>query len=234
MNQSQMRTRYRLKSTKARCPRGFSLLETLLVVSLLLIVLGIATNGLIQIQRRTSADTGKVDTTQMGRQFMDQIVNDLHQAGYPGIKVYDPAAAIPVNGVAVGLLNVDANAVDFEGDVDASGTVSHVWLRLLWSDGTPVSGGGGACPCTLQRGTLDKAQVGTLAVPYYTEINNVTNTNIFSAYLFDGTQVALPASAADLPNIKTIKITVNLQSSVREMDGTFTAITLASEAKINN
>jgi prepilin-type N-terminal cleavage/methylation domain-containing protein len=234
MIQSQTRTRYRRASARSRSQAGFSLLETLVVVTLLLIVLGIATDGLIQMQKKSGADTGKVDTTQMGRQFMDQIVNDLHQAGYPGIKVYDPAAAIPVNGVAAGLLNVDANAVDFEGDVDASGTVSHVWLRLLWSDGTPVSGGAGACPCTLQRGTLDKAQVGTLAVPYYTEINNVTNTNIFSAYLFDGTQVALPASPADLLNIKTVKITVNLQSPAREMDGTYPTITLASEAKINN
>ena len=71
-------------------------------------------------------------------------------------------------------------------------------------------------------------------MPYYTEVNNVTNTNIFSAYLFDGTLVALPASASDLPNIKGIKITVNVQSSVQEMDGTFPTITLASEAKINN
>src|SRR5262249_40165337 len=147
----------------------------------------------------------------------------------------DPGAPVPANGVAAGLLNVDSNAVDFEGDVDASGIVSHVWLRLLWSDGTPVSGGGaGACPCTLQRGTLDKAQVGTLAVPYYNENNNVTNTNIFHPNLFDGTQVALPAGPADLPNIKTIKITVNLQSPVQEMDGTYPTITLASEAKINN
>jgi prepilin-type N-terminal cleavage/methylation domain-containing protein len=224
--------------TSFRRQKGFSLVELMLTVLLLAIAMAIATNGLMQMQKRASADTGKVDMTQMSRQFVDQIVNDLHQTGYPGLKIYD-ATVVPtpttasVN-VAAGLLAVDANAVEFEADVDGSGNVSHVYLELLWSNGTPVSAGPGACPCTLQRGTLYKAQVGKAAIPYYTEVNNVTNTNIFSAYLFDGTPVALPASASDLPNIKNIKVTVNVQSSVQEMDGTFPTITLASEAKINN
>jgi type II secretory pathway pseudopilin PulG len=220
--------------TSSGCQKGFSLLELILTVLLLMIAMAIATNGLMQMQKRSSADTGKVDMTQTSRQFVDQIVNDLHQTGYPGSKIYDPAGATPATNVALGLLSVDPNAMEFEADVDGSGNVSHVYLNLLWSNGTAVSSGAGSCPCTLQRGTLYKSQVGTAAVPYYTEVNNVTNTNIFSAYLFDGTLVALPASASDLPNIKGIKITVNVQSSVQEMDGTFPTITLASEAKINN
>lgn len=220
----------------SRRQKGFSLVELMLTVALLVIAMAIATDGLMKMQKRASADTGKVDMTQMSRQFVDQIVNDLHQTGYPGLKVYDPALGLTLASpnVAAGLLTVDPNTVEFEADVDGSGQVSHVYLQLLWSNGTPVSQGGGNCPCTLQRGTLYKSQVGTAAIPYYTEVNNVTNTNIFSAYLFDGTSVALPASAADLPNIKSIKVTVNVQSSVQEMDGTFPTITLASEAKINN
>jgi prepilin-type N-terminal cleavage/methylation domain-containing protein len=223
------------KKAQSRRQQGFSLIETMLVVVLLVIVLAVATDGLIQIQKRSNVDSGKVDMTQLARQFMDQIINDLHQTGYPGTRLYDPASAPAASNIAAGLLNVDANAVEFEADVDGSGNVSHVWLQLLWSNGTPVSSGQGACPCTLQRGTLYKSQVGSTAVPYYTEVNNVTNSNIFSAYFFDGSQVTLPASATDLPNIKDIKITVNLQSPVPEMDGvTFPTITMASEAKINN
>lgn len=208
----------------------------MLTVVLLVIAMAIATDGLMQMQKRATADTGKVDMTQMSRQFVDQIVNDLHQTGYPGLKVYDPAsgATTASTNVAAGLLAVDPNAMEFEADVDGSGQVSHVYLNLLWSNGTPVSSGAGTCPCTLQRGTLYKSQVGTAAVPYYTEVNNVTNTNIFSAYFFDGSTVALPAAASDLPNIKGIKVTVNVQSSVADMDGTYPTITLASEAKINN
>jgi type II secretory pathway pseudopilin PulG len=220
--------------SRPRREDGFTLLETMLSVVLLVIMVGIATDALIQLQKRSTADTGKVDMTQMARQFLDQIINDLHQTGYPGAKLYDPPPPPTANNVAVGLISVDPNAVEFEADVDGSGNVSHLWLQLLWSNGTPVSAGAGTCPCTLQRGTLYKSLVGSTTVPYYTEVTNVTNTNIFSAYLFDGSTVALPASASDLPNIKDIKITVNLQSTVPETDGTFPTITMASEAKINN
>jgi type II secretory pathway pseudopilin PulG len=215
---------------------GFSLAETIVVVAMLLLILGVATDGLIQMQKRASADTGKVDTTQMARQFLDQIVNDLHQSGYPGLKLYDPnqpnAPTLASPNVAVGLIAVDANAAEFEADVDGSGFVSHVWLQLIDSAGNPISNAS-TCPCTLQRGTLYKQNVGA-NVPYYTEVNNVTNINIFTAYAFDGTQITLPAVAGDLPRIKNIKITVNLQSTTPEPDGTFSTITMASEAKISN
>jgi len=218
---------------KLQRQRGFSLVETIVVVALLLVVLGVATSGLIEMQKRTSADTGKVDTTQMSRQFLDQIVNDLHQSGYPNAKLSDPNNPPSQNSVAAGLLSVDANAVQFEADVDGSGNVSHVWLELIDSTGAPISASS-TCPCTLQRGTLYKQNVGA-TVPYYTEVNNVTNINIFSAYAFDGQAITLPAlTTADLQGIKNIKITVNLQSTVPEPDGTYPTITMASEAKISN
>jgi hypothetical protein len=120
--------------------------------------------------------------------------------------------------------------------VDGSGNVSHVLLQLLWSNGTPVSTGTGSCPCTLQRGTLYKSQWGSGTVPFYTEVTNVTNTNIFRAYLRDGSEINnLPVNAIQLPLVADIKITVNLQSPTPEMDGvTYPTITLASEAKISN
>lgn len=218
----------------SRSQKGFSLMETLMVVLLLMIVLGVATTGLIQIQKRSNADEGKVDMTQMSRQFLDQIINDLHQSGYPSSKLFDPAA-VSANNYAVGLLTVDANTIEFEGDVDGSGNVSHVLLQLLWSNGTPVSSGTGSCPCTLQRGTLYKSQWGTGTVPFYTEVTNVTNTGIFRAFIRDGTEITLPVASTDMLNVSDIKITVNLQSPTPEMDGvTYPTITLASEAKISN
>jgi type II secretory pathway pseudopilin PulG len=218
---------------KLRRQLGFSMVETIVVVALLLLVLGVATDGLIQMQKRTSADTGKVDTTQMARQFLDQIVNDLHQSGYPNAKVFDPNSPPGPNSVAAGLLVVDANNVEFEADVDGSGIVSHVYLQLIDSTGAAVTAGS-QCPCTLQRGVLSKGLVGTAAIPYYTEVNNVTNVNIFSAYAFDGQQFTMPVLGTDLQNIKNIKITVNLQSTTPEPNGLFSTITMASEAKISN
>jgi prepilin-type N-terminal cleavage/methylation domain-containing protein len=219
---------------KLRLQHGFSLVETMVVVALLLLVLGVATDGLIQMQKRTSADTGKVDTTQMSRQFLDQIVNDLHQSGYPSGKMFDPNSPPPLgqDSIAQGLLSVDSNAIDFEADVDGSGLVSHVYLELIDSNGA-VATATSTCPCTLRRGTVwKKDHVGAAGVPYYTEVNNVTNINIFSAYQFDGQQITLPA--LDLQNIKTIKITVNVQSTVPDADGNYPTITMASEAKISN
>ena len=221
-----------------RNPQGFSLIEFLVVVAIFAIIMGVATEGVIQLGKRSRSDTAKVDKTQEARQFMDQIVNDIHQAGFPNSRMYDPCPSpcpspsptpSPTpspNNVAVGLVSVDSNALQFEGDVDGSGNVSEVYIQLV------VPSGG--CPCVLQRGTILKSQVGSGVVPYYTEVDYVMNQNIFSAYFYDGTSVNLPASATDLLNIKTIRMTLNVRPTAPEMDGTYNTITMASEAKINN
>ena len=207
---------------------GFSLMEFLVVLAIMGIVLGIAFNGLIQLQRRSVSDSSTVDKTQEGRQFMDQIINDIHQTGYPGSRIFDPAGAPSVNNIANGLVSVTSNSIQFEADVDGSGTVSEVYIQLV----IPNAG----CPCILQRGTIPKAQVGTGAVPYYTEVNNVMNQNVFQAYHYDGTAITLPVDQTTytMSNIKTLKMTVNVQSSAPDLNGSYATITMASEAKINN
>ena len=72
-----------------------------------------------------------------------------------------------------------------------------------------------------------------MALTFWVRLGSSDYWRANSTCLTDG-GFHLPASASDLPNIKGIKITVNVQSSVQEMDGTFPTITLASEAKINN
>lgn len=206
---------------------GFSLMELLVVVAIFAIVLGVATQGMIELQRRSSTDTAMVDKTQEARQFLDQIINDIHQAGFPNSRMYDSSNQVS-NNIAAGLVSVSTNAVQFEGDVDGSGNVSEVVIQLI----VPNSGN---CPCTLQRGTLLKSQyLQGNAVPYYTEVDNVTNQNIFTAYKNDGTNIGLPAAASDLTSIKTIGITLSVQSTTADASGIYPIITMASEAKINN
>jgi prepilin-type N-terminal cleavage/methylation domain-containing protein len=205
---------------------GFSLLELMLVVVILTVIVAIVVRGAVQLQRKSSTETAKVDLTQEARQFMDQVVKDLHHAGFPNVRMFDAATSTAnPNSHAVGLVSVASNAIQFEGDVDGSGTVSQVFVQL-----NPPAG---PCPCTLRRGTLPK---GTPGAPlYFTEVDNVMNTNIFTAYLIDGTSVTLPASASDLLNIKTIGLTVNLRStSLDQTDRSYSNITMATEAKINN
>ncbi len=208
---------------------GFSLLELMLVVVILTVIVAIVVRGSIQLQQRSSTETAKVDLTQEARQFMDQVVKDLHHTGFPNVRMFDAATSVAnPNSYAVGLVSVTSNSIQFEGDVDGSGTVSEIFVQL-----NPPAG---PCPCTLRRGSLSKAVYAGGGVPlYFTEVDNVMNTNIFTAYFFDGTSVALPASAADLPNIKTIGLTVNLRStSLDQTDKSYSNITMATEAKINN
>lgn len=206
---------------------GFSLMELLVVAAIFAIVLGVATQGMIELQKRSNTDVATVDKTQEARQFMDQIINDIHQAGFPNSRMYDSSNQVS-NNIATGLVSVSTTAIQFEGDVDGSGNVSEVVIQLI----VPNSGN---CPCTLQRGTLLKSQyVQGNAVPYYTEVDNVTNQNIFTAYKNDGTPVTLPASASDLLLTKTIGITLSVKSTTAASNGVYPIITMASEAKINN
>jgi prepilin-type N-terminal cleavage/methylation domain-containing protein len=205
---------------------GFSLMEFMIVMAILATVIGVATDGLMMLQKRSRADSARIDMTQEARQFMDQVTNDIHQIGYPGARLFDPAGGQPANNISSGLISVSSGAMQFEADVDGSGTVSEVYIQVV----VPNAG----CPCILQRGTIAKSQVGSGAIPYYTEVNNVMNTTIFDAYDFAGNLISLPASATDLPNIRTIRMTVNVQQNVADMDRSKPTVTMVSEAKINN
>ena len=210
--------------------RGFSLMEMMIVLAILSIVSGVIVQGITDTQARNVVEATKTDLTQESRQFMDQVVSDIHQAGFPSIRMFDPASLTSStvcasdNNVACGLLSVTTSAIQFEGDVDGTG-VSEVYVQL----NTPAGG----CPCTVQRGTVLKSVGG--APPYYTEVTNVMNTAIFTAYFFDGSSVTLPASATDLPNIKSISMTLYVRSSQFDPKTLqYPTVTMASSAKVNN
>lgn len=231
-------------SIQRKQDRGFSIIELMVSVFILSIVIAIVMQGANEVQQRNRTEVSKLDTTQQAREFMDQIVNDIHQSGYPSVRMFDPAVKIPgtnpvniacglncdmVNGIGNGLMQVTPTLVQFEGDVDGSGTVSEVYLQLV----QPAAG----CPCTIQRGTTTKAAFLAGAVPvYFTEVNNVQNTNIFTAYNFDGVQLVPPAAnPADVHNIKTIGILIYVQSTIPDpQTGLFPNVTMSSEAKVNN
>jgi hypothetical protein len=122
---------------------------------------------------------------------------------------------------------VTPSSLQFEADVDGSGTVSEVFIQL-----NPLNG---PCPCVIQRGTVTKAAwiaaPGILPV-YYTEVNNVTNTNIFGGFDNGGNNVALAGAPAN--NLASIEITLNVQSSAADVNGTFPTITMSTAAKIHN
>src|ERR1700739_667910 len=89
---------------------GFSLIELMISLAILTIVVGVAVPGLTKLQQRNTMEATHVDLTQESREFMDQIVNDIHQAGYPSLKMFDPngnpAPTLASNYVSQGLVNV--------------------------------------------------------------------------------------------------------------------------------
>ena len=209
--------------------RGFSMVELLITVAIFTIVMAVVVNGVVVVQQRNSSEVRKLDLTEESRQFMDQIVNDIHQAGYPSLKMFDPAGGTTSasNTVAKGLIAVSSTAVQFEADVDGTG-VSEVYIQLV------IPSGG--CPCTLERGTISKTLSLLGQTPlYYTEVTNIMNTNVFAAYEFDGDTIPLPASASDLLLIKVIKMTVYARSPISDTPtGVYPSTTMVTEAKINN
>jgi len=209
--------------------QGFSLLELLIAVVILTIVLGVVASGVVELQKSNTTQAVNVDLTQESRQFMDQVVQDLHQAGFPSSSMFDltTSAANP-NLYAVGLVQVHTDLIQYEGDVDGTG-VSEVFVQL--------SPPGGPCPCTLRRGAVSKALYAGGTLPtYYTEVDGVMNLNVFTAYDFAGNSISLPCDAgtcATIKNIKNIGLLLNVQSNTpNPTTGAYTNITVSTEAKI--
>jgi len=175
------------------------------------------------VQQRARTEQAKLDIFQESREFMDQLVRDLHQTGYPNIRMFDtslwaPALnAVPRNDsrLAAGLTKIAPDEVVFEGDVNGSGLVSVLDYKLQ-----PA---GNNCPC-LQRSQVLKSVGGT---NFSTAVQNIQNAGtvadpIFVAYLSDGTVVnsadtTTAGGLLSLAGIKTIKITLRVRANTVDL-----------------
>ena len=171
---------------------GFTLVELLIVCTILAVVLGAVFQGINTVVQRSQAEQVKVDLTQSAREFVDEFERDLHQAGYPNCRLVATSGAAsncPADStqptvaqnsaVAVGLVFVDNTHIIFEGDIQGNGAVESLEYKLVDASGTnpPAS-----CPCTLQRSEIVKVN-GTLPWAqgprtFYQELQNVVNSGI--------------------------------------------------------
>jgi len=242
--------------------RGFSLLEMMVVLAILSVVLGVVVKGMIEMQRRNSAENSKVDTVQETRDFIDQMVRDVHDIGYPPGRVVNnnPACAGNAN-VACGLIQFSPTQIRYEGDLDGTGTVYQVWMQLL----VPASGN---CPCTLQRGVISKAAALAGAQPtYFAQVNGVLNSgdgaggsvypvvmpntavnynlyataDVFDAYFNDATQYVSPAgtyscnTVLDCSAIRSLQITANVAPTYADpATKSYQVYSITSKARLNN
>jgi prepilin-type N-terminal cleavage/methylation domain-containing protein len=159
--------------------RGFSAIEMLITLALLTVVLGVVVKGIIELQARNFNENGKVDSVQEARDFIDQMARDIHGSGYPPPAVVTQASNSGCNNatiraqvnIACGIISFSTTSVQYEADLDGSGTVSVVYLNLIPPTGSTN------CPCILQRGTVTKAQANAGTAPaYFTTVNGILNS----------------------------------------------------------
>jgi hypothetical protein len=133
------------------------------------------------------------------------------------------------NSNAAGMVQASHDMIQFEGDVDNSGNVSEVYLRLVTPTGAyPCT----TAPCVMQRGTVLKSAAGTPS--YYTELTGVMNQDIFTFYDYHG-NVTDTTTATGLINTRAVRIKLQIQSARKDIaSGAYSIATLDSEAKLSN
>lgn len=201
-----------MKNNKHSRQSGFTLIEMLMVVLLLSIVVGAVFSQIERAQVRYRVEDQKIDLTQQEREFIDQFTRDLHQAGYPSAPMYGGSGT--ANQVALGVTSLSSNDIVVEGDVDGDGTVDVVEYSYFdgsgWTSSAP-----NPCPC-IRRSQMNKGAAGPATT--YTQVQNVLGTSFFTAFDISGNSITLPASAGNLPKIKTVQITLSTQGSVPDND----------------
>jgi prepilin-type N-terminal cleavage/methylation domain-containing protein len=162
---------------------GFTLVEMLISLFILGVVLSVALGYVVRLQRVYGREETKVDATVTARTLLDGLQRELHQAGFPGGRLYGPgvlstpAANDPRK--AVGLVRVSSSDLWFESDIDNDNQVDSVRYTLMNSSGTPAEGGG-TCPCTLRRSQVLKQNGSPLAqaLVYIDALPNVINSGV--------------------------------------------------------
>lgn len=165
-----------MRSRKLQRMAGFSLLEIMLVVAILTIVMAVVFQQVANVQKTSRAEDQKLDLTQEGREFIDQFVRDIHQAGFPNERIYASGVLSSPPGndsrVAVGLVKFARDEVWLEADVDGDGTVESINYKLETASGT------GQCLCKISRSQVTKVNGTPMSqtVSYTIELNDVLNS----------------------------------------------------------
>ena len=234
---------------------GFSLVELVIALGMMMIVFAVAVEGISQMVQRNTAESSKIDTVQQTRDFVDQMVRDVHGVGYPPGRVVNGNPSCVGNpNVSCGLVLFSPTQIRYEGDLDGTGTVYQVWMQLQ----PPASGN---CPCTLQRGVVTKAQALAGTVPtYFTEVNNVLNSgngagagtygvavngvgsyatyaaaDVFDAYDVNSGAVGACGDPVACSSIRSLQITANVTSNFMDpKTKNFAVYSITSKVRLNN
>jgi prepilin-type N-terminal cleavage/methylation domain-containing protein len=247
------------KNVARQLQHGFSLMEMLIAMLIMAIVSAGILAQMDMAQQRGYSEQVKLDNFQEARDFVDQFFRDINQIGYPNARLVDttspnwtPTVDTPgayplwasknINDprLAIGLVSIDARAVQFEGDMKGDGVVQSVIYQI---------NGSGSCSLCLQRSQADKILGNPLPTPtggqtpdWGTEVNDALNNPIFTYFKADGTQIPVPqdistpGGATYLAQVKTIRISLVIRNSLILDPNTHQAIetNFEGEVSINN
>ena len=196
---------------------GFSLVELLVGTVLFTIITGAVFSLLMSAQLRYSGESNVTEAFQQANVAIDQIVRDLHSAGYP------PKTSLPFNtssdlyalpfawspnypltpctigGGLGGCVTPGGNDLILEADTTGSGVQ---WIRYSLQNGTLMRGvapKSGSDPVTPTNGAL---------VAYLDNVINPTATPVFS-YTFES-----PTSPNQPSYIREVNITLMVRSAL--------------------
>lgn len=243
--------------------KGFSMIEMMIVIAILMVIMGSVFQSIDLTQRTSRNQQVKLDLTQQAREFVDQLTRDLRNAGYPyernmanGIQDPSNAAYNFVNATdpynAPGLIYVDNSSLWFAGSVD--GTASPLQagaadVKIIRYDYVAAGAGQPGCPCVRRTEfsrnggdpLADAQNPGGAAAQM--EIQGVQNGTgaadaIFTVYDDTGNPLALPLdfdnNATTLAGINSLKIVMTVQSAQPDSTGAFPVTTVVSSVALSN
>jgi prepilin-type N-terminal cleavage/methylation domain-containing protein len=235
-------------NAKSRAIAGFTLIEMLVSLTILLIVTGAIFEQINSMQKKSTSEAVNVDLNQQARDFVNQTVRDLHMAGYPAANMYsvDPAARPSM--VANRLVRVSPTEILLEGDVNNDGAVESVDIVYVASDPNDPN-----CPC-IRRSAQPKIDADSLSQginPSYTETQQVfppgtgagqSGEDLFAYYDQNGKPVDISTDADistaaginNLASIKTVKINLSLLTVQRDpQTGNFVRTSMSASSRLN-
>jgi type II secretory pathway pseudopilin PulG len=239
-------------SATKRTTGGYTLVELLLSVAILVTVTGAVFEQINHMQTRSSSEAMKLDLNQQAREFMDQTVRDLHMAGYPGASMYSTQQYASM--IATGLVSISPTQILMEGDVNNDGTVYSVTIGYVDSDTLDPN-----CPC-IRRSAQKKINASPFSQgtnPAYTETQHVIplrtdpsqpGEDLFAYYDQNGNAVAIgsgvdistpagqftPSGKDLIATIKTVKINLSLLSQPDPESKGLIRTSMSATARLNN
>jgi prepilin-type N-terminal cleavage/methylation domain-containing protein len=232
----------RRTNTKNRAIAGFTLIEMLVSLAILMIVTGAVFQQINSMQKKSASEAVNVDLTQQAREFINQTVRDLHMAGFPNPGMYSSAVIRP-SLVANGLLRVSPTEILMEGDVNNDGAVESVDINYVESDPNDPN-----CPC-IRRSAQPKIDADSFSQPInllYTETQQVfppgtgvdqSGEDLFAYYDQNGNVVPVGAGTTDpaiITTIKTVKINLSLLTNQRDpVTGNFVRTSMSASSRLN-